>query len=69
VLTAQDDPFIPFESFRDPALHKNGSITLLAPLHGGHCGFVGQKQAGEDRYWAENRVMEFIRSHSKRGRG
>ena len=69
VLTAQDDPFIPFESFRNPALHKNRNITLLAPLHGGHCGFVGQKQAGEGRYWAENRVVEFIRSHSKAVRG
>ncbi len=66
VLTAQDDPFIPFESFKDPALRKNPNITLLAPQHGGHCGFVGRKLAGEDRYWAENRVVEFIRLHSKK---
>ena len=66
VIAAQDDPFIPFESFTDAALRNNSNITLLTPQHGGHCGFVGRRVAGEDRYWAENRVMEFARMNSRR---
>ncbi len=69
VLTAQDDPFIPFESFQDSALLSNRHITLLTPQHGGHCGFVGSTSRSEDRYWAENRVVEFIRLHSKQAPG
>ncbi len=65
VIAAQDDPFIPFESFQDSSLRSNRHITRLAPAHGGHCGFVGRKRADEDRYWAENRVVEFVRSNSR----
>jgi hypothetical protein len=36
IVTAQDDPFIPFESFHHPAIVGNWSITLVAPEHGGH---------------------------------
>jgi len=64
IVMAQDDPFIPFESFNDPALRGNPNLTLLAPAQGGHCGFIGRRVAGEDRYWAENRVVQFIRQHS-----
>ena len=69
VIAAQDDPFIPFESLKDPALRNNSNITLLTPQHGGHCGFVGRKRAEEDRYWAENRVVEFARMNSRRSQG
>ena len=59
IIHAQDDPFIPFESFRHPAIHSNPNVILLAPQHGGHVGFVARPQAGEDAYWAEHRVVEF----------
>jgi len=64
MLTAQDDPFIPFASFQDPALAANSRITLVAPPHGGHCGFISRR-AGDERFWAEARVMEFCRQHSE----
>jgi predicted alpha/beta-fold hydrolase len=63
VLTAQDDPFVPCESFSVPALTENQHITLLAPKHGGHCAFISPHRAGE-RFWAEARVMEFCRQKS-----
>ena len=58
VLTAQDDPFVPIASFSDPALTNNPWIALSAPRHGGHCAFIANG-SGEERFWAEARIMEF----------
>jgi uncharacterized protein len=58
VPTAQDDPFIPFESFQHPAIAANRFITLVAPERGGHCAFIS-RNAGLERFWAESRVVEF----------
>jgi predicted alpha/beta-fold hydrolase len=63
VVTSQDDPFVPFASFSDPALANNPSVTLLAPEHGGHCAFISDG-GGDARFWAEARVMEFCREIS-----
>lgn len=41
IITAQDDPFVPFSSFLSRDL-SGDNVTLLAPLHGGHAGFVGR---------------------------
>ena len=60
IITAQDDPFIPYWIFDVPALHKNPHIRLVAPTHGGHCGFIQRRMPGEDRYWAENRLVAFV---------
>lgn len=66
VITAQDDPFIPFASFRDAAFDHNAWIRMLAPERGGHVAFIAA-QASEhrnwcdlDRHWAENRVAQFL---------
>ncbi|PYT73896.1 MAG: alpha/beta hydrolase [Acidobacteria bacterium] len=64
IVTAQDDPFIPFESFRHPAISGNDFITLVAPERGGHCAFIS-RSAGGERFWAESRVVEFCRQHSE----
>ncbi len=63
LLTAQDDPMIPFPSFAAAKLNANPHITLEAPRHGGHCGFIAKKASGE-RFWAEARIVEFCRAHS-----
>ena len=60
IVTAQDDPFIPYSMFSLPAIHQNQSIKLVAPYYGGHCGFVQQYRKDEDRFWAENRIVESI---------
>jgi predicted alpha/beta-fold hydrolase len=62
IITAQDDPFIPYRIFDVPALRQNPRIRFLAPAHGGHCGFIQRATLGEDRYWAENRLVEFVSS-------
>jgi len=61
LVHAQDDPFIPFESFQTPAIQGNDFVRLLAPPQGGHVGFYSTTTLdGEpDRYWAENRALAF----------
>ncbi len=61
LVHAQDDPFIPFESFQAPAIQGNDFVRLLAPRQGGHVGFYSTTTFdGEpDRYWAENRALSF----------
>jgi predicted alpha/beta-fold hydrolase len=61
IITAQDDPFIPYTMFAQRAIAQNSSITLVAPRYGGHCGFFQWKRNGEDSYWAENRIVEFVK--------
>jgi predicted alpha/beta-fold hydrolase len=63
VITAQDDPFVPFASFLDPAVAQNPAIRVIAPKRGGHCAFIS-RHGGNNRYWAEARVMEFCREIS-----
>lgn len=61
IVQAQDDPIVPFESFTPEHLN-NRWITLLAPEHGGHGGFLHrrlEKPPVFDRFWAENRVISF----------
>ena len=60
IITAQDDPFIPYSLFTGRELIGNQSIALLAPRHGGHCGFFSLNHNGEDSYWAENRIVDFV---------
>ncbi len=100
IIHAQDDPFIPFASLRDPSVGANPYILLLDPERGGHVAFVQAappdsysaserpnlgvpvssnrelttseksspndsrftiNDSREDRFWAENRVLEFCK--------
>jgi uncharacterized protein len=60
VITAKDDPFVPFQSFDNPKVTRNPNITLCACEHGGHCGFVGPASGEDDGYWAERQIVEFV---------
>jgi uncharacterized protein len=66
IVTAQDDPFVPFASFSDPAIANNANIRVVAPEHGGHCAFLS-RHAGDARFWAEASLMEFFASPESRG--
>ena len=58
IIHAEDDPFIPFEPLRDPSIAANPYVLLLATERGGHVAFVSAT-SGEDRFWAESRLVEF----------
>ena len=58
MITAQDDPFLPYGMFLEANPARNPAITFLAPEHGGHCGFISNR-SGAERFWAEQRIVEF----------
>jgi predicted alpha/beta-fold hydrolase len=58
LITAKDDPFVPFEAIRASGAEKNHAIEFVATKHGGHCGFISN-ESGNGRFWAEQRVVEF----------
>jgi predicted alpha/beta-fold hydrolase len=60
ILTAADDPFVPADPFRDPAVTKNDCITLVVTPHGGHCAFLAAAAEGYDGYWAEREIVRFV---------
>jgi uncharacterized protein len=62
IMTAHDDPFIPYPIFDAPAIRGNTYIQFVAPQHGGHCGFVQRGHSAEDVFWAENRLVEFMKA-------
>jgi uncharacterized protein len=67
IVTAQDDPVVPFAMFANEALRGNQNISLVATRRGGHCAFISQ-QAGEGRFWAEAQIVEFCKEQSMLGR-
>lgn len=77
VITAADDPFIPPDQFRHPAVAGNPHVSVVVTRHGGHCGFIegvrthrpdsaaapsGRRRG--DGYWAERTVIAFTLAHT-----
>jgi predicted alpha/beta-fold hydrolase len=60
IITAEDDPFVPSDAFRNRRVTGNPCIQLVVCGHGGHCGFVGPAADDDDGYWAENQIVEFV---------
>jgi len=60
IIAAEDDPFVPASTFRDPAVTANRNITRMVTPHGGHCAFVEQADEHYDGYWAESEIVRFI---------
>ena len=58
MITAQDDPFVTYASFLAAKISENPAIRFVATKHGGHCGFIS-KYSGAERFWAEQRIVEF----------
>ena len=64
IIHAKDDPFIPFEPLRHADFSENPYILLVATDRGGHVAFISSK-TNEDRFWAENRAVEFFELATK----
>jgi hypothetical protein len=63
ILTSEDDPFVPADSFRDPAIANNPFVTVCLSRHGGHCAFLSAPENGDDGYWAERAAVTFLAEH------
>jgi len=57
---------VPFSTFSHEAMRNNSFIRLVAPEHGGHCGFISDEH-GEERFWSEARVVEFCAEQRELG--
>jgi predicted alpha/beta-fold hydrolase len=66
MIAAQDDPFVPYASFLGAKISENPAIRFVAPEHGGHCGFIS-RHAGAERFWAEQRIVDFCEAHKLPG--
>ena len=63
LIQSRDDPFVPFASYGDPRVRNNPCVTLASTPRGGHVGFYARSAADDvDRYWAENRALDFCAS-------
>lgn len=56
LLTAQDDPLVPFSIYSHPAIAQNPHIQLLAPQHGGHVAFLARETP---RFWADEAILHW----------
>lgn len=63
ILSAEDDPFVPPEQFRDTAVVTNPHISTAILRHGGHCGFLADPTPAFDGYWAERTAVDFALCH------
>ncbi len=67
IITAQDDPFVPFHCFSDI---ETDCVSLLAPKYGGHAGFIQQRPKASvsrfiaDYFWADNEILSFCLEHA-----
>jgi len=61
IIHAEDDPFIPFAPLRDPSIAANPYVLLIATERGGHVAFLSANSQDEDRFWAENRLIDFCK--------
>jgi predicted alpha/beta-fold hydrolase len=59
IITAEDDPFVPSQPFRDPRVTSNPYIRVVVTRHGGHCAFLSEPVNGDDGYWAESQIVNF----------
>jgi uncharacterized protein len=58
VITAKDDPLVPFASYRRHFLDRSpsGPVQLIATEHGGHLGFLSKSRP---RFWVDGIVLDW----------
>jgi predicted alpha/beta-fold hydrolase len=59
LIQAEDDSFIPFTSFSNPALKANANLRLIATKYGGHLGFLSKSAP---RFWVDQTVTGWLLS-------
>src|SRR5258707_11752980 len=59
MITAKDDPFVPYEAVLKTDVEKNARVKVLTAEHRGPCGFIS-RWGGAERFWAEERIVKFV---------
>ena len=70
LLSAYDDPFLPSTVLDEVAAIADANPCLVAEFHprGGHVGFIAGRWPWSPRYYAEDRVLSFLRGALDEGR-
>ena len=61
ILHAANDPFIRILPETRRKILSNPNITFVETEDGGHCSFLAAPD-GDDGYWAERKIVEFLRT-------
>ena len=59
LITAKDDPLVPFESYNQSAVRDNPNVQLLATERGGHLGFLSRTKP---RFWLDGQIVSWALS-------
>ena len=59
IIHAQDDPFVPLLPIQQALAEPNSHVLLVTSMRGGHVAFISANSENEDRFWAENRLVDF----------
>ena len=57
LITAKDDPLVPFEMYQQSVFETNRALQLVATEHGGHLGFLSR---GKPRFWVDKFALDWI---------
>jgi len=57
LVTAQDDPLVPFRVYDHPAFGRNPALKLMPVEHGGHLGFISRRQP---RFWLDDTILDWM---------
>ncbi len=57
LVHAEDDPFIPIEIYRQPAVERNPWIQFVPVAHGGHMGFLARRTP---KFWLNELVIQWM---------
>lgn len=57
VVTAQDDPMVPFRIYDHPALRHNPALRFAPAAHGGHLGFIARSGP---RFWLDQILLDWM---------
>ena len=64
IITAKDDPLVPYSMYEDEVFRANPALTLIATEHGGHLGFLSRKKP---RFWLDSCALDWVekRAHKE----
>ncbi len=57
LITAKDDPLVPFATYEHPAFCGNPNLRVIAVDHGGHLGFIARRRP---RFWLDGVTLEWM---------
>lgn len=57
IVTAKDDPLVPFQMYQHAAFSSNPNLTLMAVGNGGHLGFLSRTKP---RFWLDGVILEWL---------